>query len=57
MTRELLHIIQSVSVPILGADIVEYNPDRDVNKATAMVCAKIFREILSKIISNKHSNS
>ncbi len=56
MTRELLHIIQSISVPIIGADIVEYNPDRDINKTTAMVCAKIFREILSKIISNNHLN-
>lgn len=52
MTRELLRIIQSIKVPIIGADIVEYNPDRDVNKMTAMVCAKIFREILSKIIAN-----
>ncbi|WP_297766407.1 agmatinase [uncultured Muriicola sp.] len=52
MVRELLHIIQHIQVPILGADIVEYNPERDVNKMTAMVCAKIFREILSKIITN-----
>ncbi len=52
-TRELLHIIQSVKVPIIGADIVEYNPDRDLNKMTAMVCVKIFREILSAMISNK----
>ena len=57
MTRELLHILQSISVPIIGADIVEYNPDRDNNKTTAMVCAKIFREILSKIISNNDLNS
>ncbi|WP_373018750.1 agmatinase [Muriicola sp.] len=52
-TRDLLHIIQAVQVPILGADIVEYNPDRDSNKRTAMVCAKIFREILSAMISNR----
>ena len=52
-TRELLHIVQGLSVPIVGADIVEYNPDRDVDKMTAMVCAKIFREILSKMILNK----
>jgi arginase family enzyme len=52
MVRELLHIIQAIRVPIIGADIVEYNPERDVNKMTAMVCAKIFREILSKIVAN-----
>ncbi|MBT8281769.1 MAG: agmatinase [Muriicola sp.] len=48
-TREVLHIIQSIKGPIIAADIVEYNPDRDLNKMTAMVCAKIFREILSKM--------
>lgn len=48
-TRELLHIIRSIQGPIIGADIVEYNPDRDLNKMTAMVCAKIFREILSRM--------
>lgn len=50
--REMLHIIQAIEVPIIGADIVEYNPERDINKMTAMVCAKIFREILSKIVAN-----
>ncbi len=50
-TRELLRIIQSVKGPIIGADIVEYNPDRDINRMTAMVCAKVFREILAKMIS------
>jgi agmatinase len=50
-TRDLLRIIQSVKGPIIGADIVEYNPDRDINRMTAMVCAKLFREILAKMIS------
>ncbi|NER11198.1 agmatinase [Muriicola jejuensis] len=53
LTRDLLHIIQSINVPVVGADIVEYNPDRDLNRMTAMVCAKIFREILSTMISNQ----
>ena len=52
MTRELLHIIQNIRGPVIGADIVEYNPDRDVNKMTAMVCAKVFREVLSKMVSD-----
>ena len=50
--RELLHIIQAIRVPIIGADIVEYNPDRDINKMTAMVSAKILREIASMILQN-----
>ncbi len=52
MVRELLHIIQAIKVPIIGADIVEYNPDRDTNKMTGMVCAKILREVASRILQN-----
>ena len=50
-TRELLRIIQAVKGPVIGADIVEYNPDRDINRMTAMVSAKVFREILAKMTS------
>lgn len=49
-TRELLNIIHQLRVPILGADIVEYNPDRDLNGITAMVAAKLFREIASRMV-------
>lgn len=43
--REILSILQSIEVPIVGADIVEYNPKRDINGMTAMVCAKFYKEI------------
>jgi len=49
-TRELITIIQSVNVPIVGADIVEYNPLRDVNNMTAMVAYKLFKELASKMM-------
>lgn len=52
-TREVLHIIQSIKVPIIGADIVEYNPTRDINDMTAMVSAKLLKEIASKILINQ----
>ena len=52
-TREVLQIIHSIEVPILGADIVEYNPKRDLNKMTAMVSAKILKEIAGKMLQNK----
>lgn len=52
-TREVLQIIQAIQVPILGADIVEYNPKKDLNKMTAMVSAKILKEIASKMLQNK----
>ncbi len=49
-TRELLGIIQQVRVPVLGADIVEYNPERDVHGITAMAAAKLFKEIACRML-------
>jgi arginase len=48
-TRELIKIIQSLSVDIVGADIVEYNPIRDVNNMTAMVGYKMLKELMAKM--------
>ena len=48
-TRELIKIIQQINVPIVGADIVEYNPVRDINNMTAMVAYKLLKEIISKM--------
>lgn len=48
--RELIKIIQKIAVPIAGADIVEYNPTRDVNNMTAMVAYKLFKELLYKML-------
>jgi len=49
-TRELIKIIQQINVPIVGADIVEYNPVRDINNMTAMVAYKLLKELISKMI-------
>jgi agmatinase len=49
-TRDLISMIQQINVPIIGADIVELNPTRDVNNVTAMVAYKLFKEIVSKMI-------
>ena len=49
-TRELLRIIQNINVDIIGADIVEYNPIRDVNNMTAMVAYKLLKELVAKMI-------
>lgn len=51
-TREVISIIQRITAPILGADLVEYNPDRDINETTAMVCAKFLKEIASMMLVN-----
>ena len=49
-TRQLIDIIQQIKAPIVGADIVELNPKRDINNATAMVAYKLFKELASKML-------
>lgn len=51
-TRDVVGIIQRLRAPaIVGADIVELNPDRDPMGITAMVAAKILKEIAARIIA------
>uniref|UniRef100_UPI0040481A56 agmatinase n=2 Tax=Roseivirga sp. TaxID=1964215 RepID=UPI0040481A56 len=49
-TREVLTMIQNLNLNIVGCDLVEYNPDRDINGVTAMVAAKVVKEILAKCL-------
>jgi len=45
-SRELLNMIQQINVAVVGADIVEYNPVRDIHYMTAMVAWKLFKEVV-----------
>ena len=51
-SRQVLEIIQSIKAPLVGADIVEYNPKRDINDCTAVLCAKFLKEISAKMLEN-----
>lgn len=48
--REVLDVIHGLNVSVIGADIVELNPGRDINGVTAMVAAKFMREIAGMMI-------
>ena len=48
-TRQVIDIIHHLKGKIIGADIVEYNPDRDLHSMTSMVAAKLLKEIIAKI--------
>ena len=50
-TREAISLIHSVKAKIVGADIVEFNPARDPQGITAMVSAKLFKEIAAQMLS------
>jgi len=49
-TREVLNIIQSIKPKLIGADIVELNPDKDIQDITAMAAAKFLKEILDNLL-------
>jgi agmatinase len=48
--RDVLHVLDPIEVPVIGADIVEYNPVRDHADMTAMVAAKFYKELLGLLL-------
>jgi agmatinase len=48
--REVLEHLHSITAAVVGADIVEYNPSRDVSELTAGVAGKILKEVLGKMV-------
>jgi arginase family enzyme len=53
-TRELLDALRQIGAgdaAVVGADIVELNPARDRDDVTAMVAAKLARELLGLLIA------
>lgn len=51
-TRQVIEVIQQVNAPVVGADIVEFNPEAGAADVTAAVCAKLMKEILARMIEN-----
>jgi arginase len=49
--REAIAHLHAIEGEFVGADVVEYNPVRDVAEMTATVAAKIVKEILGKMIA------
>ena len=48
--RQVLSIIQALDVPLVGADLVEFNPDFDPTGLTAAVCGKLVKELAAKML-------
>lgn len=51
-TREVLTLLQSLPSPIVGADIVEFNPAADPSGHTARVCAKLVKELAGRMLED-----
>jgi arginase family enzyme len=52
-TRELIDILQGLQGNVVGADIVEFNPRQDASGRTAMVAAKLLKEMVDLMISGR----
>ena len=48
--RDVITMIHTLAGPIVGADVVEYNPSQDLGGVTASVAAKITREIAGTML-------
>ncbi|MCM3872513.1 MAG: agmatinase [Pyrinomonadaceae bacterium] len=49
-TRQAIRLIQRLQARVIGADIVEFNPRMDPAQTTAVVCAKLLKEIAAKMV-------
>src|SRR5579871_2642974 len=49
--REAIGCLHSIEADIVAADVVEFNPTRDPSGRTAMVCAKVLKEIAGKMLA------
>ena len=48
--REAIAHLHAIEGTIVGADVVENNPAQDISGMTAIVAAKVLKEILGKMI-------
>ena len=50
--RDVVSMIHGLGGPIVGADVVEFNPANDLGGVTASVAAKLVREVAGGILQN-----
>jgi agmatinase len=48
--RQVFDLLHTIDQPIVGADIVEYNPRYDLSSMTALVAAKLLKEIAGMMV-------
>lgn len=50
--RQVVNILLALDTPIIGGDVVELNPDRDIHGMTAVLAAKLVKELAAAITAN-----
>jgi arginase family enzyme len=48
--RELIGYLHAIPGHVVGADLVEFNPERDMDGMTATVCAKLVKELVGVMV-------
>lgn len=48
--RQVIDLLHLIDQPIVGADIVEYNPRNDISSMTATVAAKLLKEVAGMML-------
>ena len=48
--REILEVLDKIDIPVVGADVVELNPQRDPLGITTMLGAKMLKELASLLL-------
>ncbi|MBC2839507.1 agmatinase [Robiginitalea sp. SC105] len=49
-SRQVIDLIRGLDARVVGADIVEYNPNRDFQQMTAYLAAKLAKELLARML-------
>lgn len=50
--RQVINWLHAIDQPIVAADIVEYNPRCDISEMTAIVAAKLLKEVAGMMVKN-----
>jgi agmatinase len=54
--RQVIDMLHAIDQPIVAADIVEYNPRCDISNLTALVAAKLLKEIGGMMLKTARGN-
>ena len=49
-SRDVIDFVRALPGTLIGADVVELNPDRDLHDMTARVAAKLVKEISGRML-------
>lgn len=49
-SRDVINIIHQIDAPLVGADIVEFNPNKDIDNMTSQLVAKLVKEVAGKML-------